>query len=102
MAGISTCAGCKHNWYSAPAGTDYIKEPHSRCLHFAANIPAVIERKPGCDGKLSNEWVGSIKPPDCPTFPAAKAKDGLLDEVAAHERPAPSRIPHALSLPLRV
>lgn len=83
MVGQTTCAGCKHNWYSAPGGTAHVKTPHSRCLHFAANIPAVIEKKRGCDGKLSPEWVDSIKPPDCPTFPVPPSKPGCTGGKSA-------------------
>lgn len=75
MSQNQRCDGCKHNWYSADNGQQgypgcdpILLQPHSRCLHFAAYIPMVIERKKGCDGTYSNQWVRSEIPPGCPTF----------------------------------
>lgn len=74
-----TCAGCKQNWYSAPGGQKAVAypgcdpillQPHSRCLFFAAYIPMIIERKKGCDGTFTNDWIASEIPAGCPTFPA--------------------------------
>jgi hypothetical protein len=67
------CDGCKHLWYSAPGGlvnghTAEIRRPHIRCLHFSAYVPCVIERRRGCDGTMSNDWVGNEVPAGCPTF----------------------------------
>jgi len=83
MAGIHICAGCKHNWYSAIGGTDYKKSPHSRCLHFQSDIPIIVERKKGCDGTFSNEWVRSETPPDCPTFPLAGQSAAITNHAAS-------------------
>lgn len=40
----------------------------SRGLGGVVHIPMVIERKKGCDGTYSNQWVRSEIPPGCPTF----------------------------------
>jgi hypothetical protein len=54
-----SCHGCTHNWYSAPGGQAHNREPHSRCLFFARDIPMLVER---------DRWYGSTIPPACPTF----------------------------------
>jgi hypothetical protein len=54
-----SCQGCTHNWYSAPGGQAHNREPHSRCLHFARDIPMLMDRE---------RWYGSAIPPGCPTF----------------------------------
>lgn len=66
MSKLSRCDGCKHNWYSAPGGCAGKPYPHSRCLLFALDVPAVIERKVGCDGTKSPHWVRSEFPAGCP------------------------------------
>lgn len=75
MSGREKCAGCKHLLYSAPGGQQgypgcdpILTRPHSRCLYLKAYIPIVIEKKKGCDGTTSNEWVRSEIPLGCPTF----------------------------------
>lgn len=62
------CDGCSHNWYSAPGGCLGNPAPHSRCLLFRINVPAVVEKIKGCDGTTQKVWVRSDVPPDCPTF----------------------------------
>lgn len=78
------CDGCKHNLYSAPGGQkglDYpwrdpiLLLPHSRCTFFAAYIPMIVERKRGCDGTCSNDWIASDVPDGCPTFPDYSKED---------------------------
>lgn len=66
------CSGCKHNWYSAPGGCIGKPYPHSRCLFFKADIPAVVEKVTGCDGTKSAKWIESLVPDGCPTFPGAQ------------------------------
>lgn len=53
-----TCAGCRHNWYSAPDGQAWNRAPHSRCLHFRADIPMTVVR---------SSWRRSAIPAGCPT-----------------------------------
>lgn len=75
MSAGKKCDGCNHNYYSAPGGQQgypgcdpIYTEPHTRCLYFKAYIPMLIEKKKGCDGTMSAEWVRSEIPPGCPTF----------------------------------
>jgi hypothetical protein len=78
---MAKCAGCKHNYYSAPGGqrgypgcAPIVLEPHSRCLHLEAYIPMVIEKQKGSDGTSSTVWVSSAIPPDCPTYPQGELR----------------------------
>ncbi|MBS3951791.1 MAG: bifunctional (p)ppGpp synthetase/guanosine-3',5'-bis(diphosphate) 3'-pyrophosphohydrolase [Methylomicrobium sp.] len=41
MTAIPIGVAGKHNWYSAPSGCLGKPYPHSRCLHFQQDIPAV-------------------------------------------------------------
>jgi hypothetical protein len=75
-AKLQSCAGCKHNWYSAPGGQKSLMYPgcdpilalpHSRCLYFDAYIPMVVETVRGCDGTRTQKWVSSRIPAGCPT-----------------------------------
>ena len=55
----NSCAGCRHNWYSAPNGQAWNPAPHSRCLHFGACIPMIVS---------AGRWMASAIPPGCPTY----------------------------------
>lgn len=72
MTGVR-CDGCNHNWYSAPGGCTGKPFPHSRCLHFNSDIPCIVEKRVGCDGTVSKQWVASAIPADCPTYHPAQA-----------------------------
>ncbi len=62
------CDGCRHNLYFAPGGVETKRTPHSRCSWFNADIPMVIQKLRGCDGRLSPEWIRSEIPKGCPTY----------------------------------
>jgi len=68
MSAVPICAGCKHNWYSAPGGCLGKPFPHSRCLFFKEDIPAVVKKLAGCGGSKSPRWIRSEVPAGCPTF----------------------------------
>lgn len=66
------CNGCKHAHYTAPGGQLWSNDPrmhmpHILCSYFAAHIPMVVEKKRGCDGRLSPEIVRIEIPARCPT-----------------------------------
>lgn len=54
------CGGCKHHLYSAQHGQAWNTKPHSRCTHFAADIPMLVSK--------SGRWYGNEIPTGCPTF----------------------------------
>jgi len=59
------CDGCPENHYSATFGLKGGNEkPHSRCTHFNADIPMVVNSR--------KEWVRSEIPPGCPTYQQAR------------------------------
>jgi hypothetical protein len=72
MTTVPICVACKHNWYSAPGGCMSKPYPHSRCLFFQEDIPAVVEKPVGCDGTKSPKWTRSEVPVGCPTFTGAR------------------------------
>lgn len=60
------CGGCKHLWYTAPFGQALKPKPHARCLHFAADIPMVVDKQ----GSILSCEI----PPTCPThFPPQRS-----------------------------
>lgn len=52
------CDGCDHIRYSAPGGQAWNRQPHSRCMHFNADIPMVVDAR--------GIWLRSEIPAECP------------------------------------